>query len=164
MLPIGFYRDAFALVERLRPQNLPVVHSFQTNGMLIDEAWCAFFAEERVSVGVSIDGPKHLHDQNRVTRSGRGTFAKTISGIRLLRRHRVPFHVISVLTDQSLDAPEEMLEFYRSEGIESVCFNIEESEGAHVSALLASSAPRVIELARRAAVVRVLIESSQGNR
>lgn len=133
VLPIAFYRDAFAMVERLRPPEVTVVHSFQTNGTLIDEAWCAFFAEERVNLGVSIDGPKHLHDRNRVTRSGRGTFDRTIAGIRLLRRHGVPFHVISVLSSESLAAPAGMFDFYVGEGIERVCFNVEESEGDHVS-------------------------------
>jgi sulfatase maturation enzyme AslB (radical SAM superfamily) len=80
------------MIDRLKPADLTVAHSFQTNGTLIDEAWCAFFAEERVNVGVSVDGPKHLHDRNRLTRSGRGTFDKTIAGIRLLRRNGVPFH------------------------------------------------------------------------
>ena len=133
VLPIGFYRDAFALVETLRPPELQVVHSFQTNGTLIDDDWCRFFAEARINLGVSIDGPQHFHDRNRVTRSGRGTFERTIAGIRLLRRHGVPFHVISVLTPQSMVAAREMFDFYIAEGIEQVCFNVEESEGDHVS-------------------------------
>ena len=137
VLPIGFYRDAFRMIDRLTPAGLGVAHSFQTNGTLIDEAWCAFFAEERVDVGVSVDGPKHLHDRNRLTRSGRGTFDKTIAGIRLLRRNDVPFHVISVLSTASLAAPREMFDFYVEEGIEEVCFNVEESEGDHVSRSLA---------------------------
>jgi uncharacterized protein len=133
VLPIGFYRDAFALVEALRPPELQVVHSFQTNGTLIDDDWCKFFAEARINLGVSIDGPPRFHDRNRVTRSGRGTFERTIAGIRLLRRHGVPFHVISVLTPQSMAAAREMFDFYIAEAIELVCFNIEESEGDHVS-------------------------------
>ena len=55
VLPIGFYRNAFRMIDRLKPAGLSVAHSFQTNGTLIDEAWCAFFAEERVDVGVSVD-------------------------------------------------------------------------------------------------------------
>jgi uncharacterized protein len=133
VLPIAFYRDAFAMIESLRPRDTSVVHSFQTNGTLIDEAWCAFFTEAQVNLGVSIDGPRHLHDRNRVTRSGRGTFDRTIAGIRLLRRQRVPFHVISVLSSASMTVPEEMFDFYVAEGIEQVCFNVEESEGDHVS-------------------------------
>src|SRR6202041_1101259 len=120
-------------IDRIKPPGLTVEHSFQTNGTLIDETWCKFFIEQRVNVGVSIDGPKRFHDRHRVTRSGRGTFDRTIAGIRLLRRRHVPFHVISVLTTESLAAPQERFDFYVAEGIEGVCFNVEESEGSHVS-------------------------------
>jgi uncharacterized protein len=133
VLPIEFYRDAFRMIDRLKPAGLAVTHSFQTNGTLIDEAWCAFFADERAGVGVSIDGPKQFHDRHRLTRSGQGTFDRTIAGIRLLREHQVPFHVISVLSPVSMAAPREMFDFYVEEGIEQVCFNVEESEGDHVS-------------------------------
>jgi uncharacterized protein len=133
VLPIDFYRRAFRLVDRLKPPGLRVDHSFQTNGTLIDDAWCEFFAAEQVAVGVSVDGPRRLHDINRLTRSGRGTFERVIGGIRLLRRRGVPFHVISVLSAEALAAPREMFDFYVTEGIERVCFNVEESEGDHVS-------------------------------
>ncbi|HKD37840.1 MAG TPA: radical SAM protein, partial [Pirellulales bacterium] len=120
VLPIAFYRDAFALIEQLRPPQLPIIHSFQTNGTLIDESWCAFFGETQLNLGVSIDGPRRFHDRNRLTRSGRGTFDRTIAGIRLLRRHELPFHVISVLTSDSMATPREMFDFYVAEGIQHV--------------------------------------------
>jgi uncharacterized protein len=131
--PVAFYRDAFRMIDRIKPAGLTVEHSFQTNGTLIDDAWCTFFGQEHVNVGVSIDGPKHLHDRHRLTRSGRGTFDRAIAGVRLLRRRGVPFHVISVLTTESLAVPREMFDFYVAEGIQAVCFNVEESEGSHVS-------------------------------
>ena len=133
VLPIDFYRRAFRLIDGLKPAGLALSHSFQTNGTLIDDTWCEFFAAEQISVGVSIDGPQPLHDINRRTRSGHGTFDRTIAGIRRLQRHGVPFHVISVLSPESLAAPREMFEFYIAEGIDRVCFNVEESEGDHVS-------------------------------
>jgi uncharacterized protein len=139
VLPIGFYREAFQLIDRAKPGELAVTHSFQTNGTLIDDAWCEFFAEGHVNLGVSIDGPKLFHDRNRRTRSGHGTFDKTITGIRRLRRHNVTFHVISVLSAASMAAPREMFDFYVEEGIERVCFNVEESEGDHVSQSFADS-------------------------
>lgn len=139
VLPVAFYREAFSLVEGLRPPQLHVVHSFQTNGTLIDDAWCEFFAEAEVNLGLSIDGPRHFHDRNRLTRSGRGTFDRAIAGIRMLRRHNVPFHVISVLSSASMAASREMFDFYVEEGIERVCFNVEESEGDHVSQSFADS-------------------------
>jgi uncharacterized protein len=138
VLPVDFYRRAFRLIDGLKPPGIEISHSFQTNGTLIDDDWCGFFAEEHVNVGVSIDGPQRLHDINRRTRSGRGTFDRTIAGIRLLRRHGVPFHVITVLSAESLAAPEELFRLYADEGIEHVCFNVEESEGSHVSESFAS--------------------------
>jgi len=133
VLPVEFYRRTFAMIERLRPAGLAVQHAFQTNGTLLNEAWCEFLMEQKVDVGVSVDGPRRFHDRQRVTRNGTGTFAKTIAGIRLLRSRSVPFHVISVLSPESMAAPREMFDFYVSEGIKEVCFNVEESEGGHTS-------------------------------
>jgi len=138
-VPVGFYREAFEAIERMRPQSVIVRHAFQTNGMLINPEWCALFRDWSVGVGVSIDGPQQLHDVHRKTRSGKGTFDKTIAGIRCLRSEKVPFHVISVLSHDSLAMPEELLAFYISEGIDHICFNVEESEGDHVSSLFAGS-------------------------
>ncbi|MBI3196603.1 MAG: GRRM system radical SAM/SPASM domain protein, partial [Rhodospirillales bacterium] len=138
-VPVAFYREAFATIERLRPKTGPgavtVRHSFQTNGTLINEEWCALFRDWQVGVGVSIDGPRELHDAHRKTRSGAGTFDRTIAGIRRLKAANWPVHVLSVLSRASLEMPEEMLAFYISEGIDHVCFNVEESEGDYVSDL-----------------------------
>lgn len=139
VLPVAFYRRAFALIDGLKPPAVGVRHSFQTNGTLLDDSWAEFITEAKINIGVSIDGPQRLHDLNRVTRSGRGTFDRAIAGVRRLREREVPFHVISVLTAESLAAPEEMFEFYLSEGIEHVCFNVEESEGDHRSASFAEA-------------------------
>ncbi|MBR2814544.1 MAG: GRRM system radical SAM/SPASM domain protein [Reyranella sp.] len=142
VVPVAFYEEAFATIERLRPPHLVVKHSFQTNGILIDADWCRLFKQWSVGVGVSLDGPRELHDLYRKTRSGAGTFDKTVAGIRILRANEVPFHVISVLSKASLDMPKELLDFYLSEGIDQVCFNVEESEGDHVSSLFHGPALR----------------------
>jgi len=142
VLPVSYYEAAFAAIEALRPPSLELRHSIQTNGMLISQEWCHLIKKWYIGLGVSVDGPRHLHDANRVTRSGGGTFDRTIAGIRLLRKEDVPFHVISVLSQASMNAPEELLDFYLAEGIEDVCFNVEESEGEHVSALLTGGNPR----------------------
>src|SRR5271170_1358484 len=138
VVPISFYQQAFAAIEALRPPTSQLRHSFQTNGMLITPAWCELFKQWDVGIGVSIDGPKHLHDAHRVTRTGRGTFDPTIAGIRVLQKEGVPFHVITVLSAEGIKAPQQMLNFYLSEGIDDICFNVEESEGDHVSGLFAS--------------------------
>jgi len=138
VLPPSYYQAAFEAIEALRPAGIQLQHSIQTNGMLIDQGWCDFIKKWHIGVGVSIDGPRELHDANRVTRAGKGTFDRTIAGIRLLRREKVPFHVITVLSEKSMRAPEELLDFYVSEGIDDVCFNVEESEGTYVSGLLSA--------------------------
>jgi uncharacterized protein len=137
VVPIAFYEEAFQAIEALRPSELQVRHSIQTNGMLITREWCELFKKWNVGVGVSIDGPRHLHDAHRVTRSGRGTFDKSLAGLRVLQSENVPFHVISVLSEEGIKAPQQMLEFYLAEGISDICFNVEESEGDHVSGLFA---------------------------
>jgi uncharacterized protein len=139
--PPEFYRNAFAQIRALCP-NVQVSHSLQTNGLLINPEWCELFKEWGVRVGVSIDGPQRFNDLNRISRKGRSTYEQAVAGIRLLREQQVPFHVIAVLGAHSLQAPEEMLEFFRSEAIEDVCFNVEESEGEHVSELFAAEDTR----------------------
>jgi uncharacterized protein len=140
VVPVAFYREAFASIERLRPAGVTVTHAFQTNGMLIDDDWCALFRDWKVGVGVSLDGPRALHDANRKTRSGAGTFDRTMAGIRRLQEATLPFHVISVLSAASIDDPDGLLDFYLEHGIDHVCFNVEESEGSHVSQLFAGEA------------------------
>src|SRR5271154_1484356 len=138
VLPVSYYRAAFEAIQLMCPPGIELRHSIQTNGMLLSQDWCDFIKKWHIGMGVSIDGPRELHDANRGTRAGKGTFDRTIAGIRLLRREKVPFHVITVLSEKSMRAPEELLDFYVSEGIDDVCFNVEESEGTYVSGLLSA--------------------------
>ena len=139
VLPVSYYRSAFQAIEELRPDTVEIRHSFQTNGTLITKDWCALFREWNVGVGVSIDGPREMHDANRVTRSGKGTFDRATRGANLLREEGIPFHTISVLSKESLERADELHAFFLAEGIEDVCFNVEESEGDHVSELMTLS-------------------------
>jgi uncharacterized protein len=139
VMPVSYYEAAFQLIEELRPAHVQIRHSFQTNGTLVTKEWCDLIRRWDVGVGVSIDGPQHMHDANRVTRDGKGTFDRAIRGARLLKQEGIPFHVISVLSKDGLEHAEELHDFYISEGIEDVCFNVEESEGTHVSELMTLS-------------------------
>jgi len=129
VLPPAFYEDAFAIAARFSSSEGAVTHAFQTNGTLIDDRWCALFEKTGVCLGVSIDGPSFLHDARRKTRGGRGTHDRVMAGIGRLRQHGVPFHVISVLTRDALDYPDELHAFYVENGIEQIGFNVEEIEG-----------------------------------
>lgn len=136
VLPVGFYESAAEMLRRHNPAEVPVIQSFQTNATLIDPAWCAFLRRPDVHLGVSVDGPAFLHDRHRRTRQGRGTLDRVLRGIHLLHEHDVPFDVITVLTAESLDYPDELFDFYQANGITSVGFNVEEIEGPHLTSSL----------------------------
>jgi uncharacterized protein len=134
VVPVSFYRTAFARIESLRPAAVRVEHQFQTNATLINDEWCDLFREHRAGVGVSIDGPRFIHDHARVNRTGKGTHELTMRGIRHLQAREVRFDVICVLTRQSLRHPDEIFDFFVENRIANVCFNVEEQEGANVAA------------------------------
>jgi uncharacterized protein len=136
VLPTSYYEMAYRIIEGLKPDTILVDHCIQTNGMLLNEPWIEFIKTHKVKVGVSIDGPRTLHDANRKTRAGRGTFDATLRGIHLLRRHRIPFHVITVLTERSLAMADELFDFYVENGICHVGFNIEEIEAENLTSSL----------------------------
>jgi uncharacterized protein len=136
VLPVSFYEIADDLLRRHNVANVPVLQSFQTNATLIDANWCAFLRRQEVHLGVSVDGPDFLHDRHRRTRQGRGTLDRVLRGIHLLHEHGIPFQVITVLTADSLDYPDELFDFYKANGIDSVAFNVEEIEGPHTTSSL----------------------------
>jgi uncharacterized protein len=136
VLPVAYYEEAVEILNRHNGQQIPVLQSFQTNATLIDAAWCEYLRRHKVHVGVSVDGPDFLHDRHRRTRQGSGTLPRVLRGIHLLHEHDVPFHVITVLTADALDYPDELFDFYREHGIRSVGFNMEEIEGPHTASSL----------------------------
>ena len=94
LMTVDFFRRAVELVEQYRRPGQVVQHTFQTNGILLDDAWCAFFKAHDFLVGLSVDGPPALHDAYRVDRRGRGTFDRVMDGWRSLRRHGVEFNIL----------------------------------------------------------------------
>jgi uncharacterized protein len=135
-VPLPWYAQAFELMARHAPPLLALTHRFQTNGLLLDADWARFIKRTGAHIGLSIDGPAHLHDANRRTRGGRGTHADAMRAVRLLQDHGVAFQVITVLTRATLDDPDGLFEFYRENGIRDVGFNIEEIEAAHTASSL----------------------------
>ncbi len=139
-VPISFYEAVFERISeadrRYNTQSCSVRHYIQTNGTLINQAWCELFKQHNVHVGVSIDGPAFIHDAHRKTRKGLGTHAATMRGISFLQKHEIPLNVIAVLTQDSLDYPDDIFNFFMGHGITDVGFNMEETEGIHQSSSL----------------------------
>lgn len=136
-LPISFYEEAFQSIERLCVSDKQISHSIQTNGMLINDRWCALLKAHEVRIGVSIDGPDFIHDAHRRTRSGLGTHAQVMKGVKALRSHGIDFHAIAVITKESLDHPDEIFNFFLENEIHQVGLNIEEIEGVNLTSTLA---------------------------
>ena len=135
-LPISFYEAAFEEVRKMLDKDCKVFHSIQTNGTLINKAWCKLFREHHVCVGVSVDGPATMHDGHRRTRLGKPTHHLTLRGMDLLRTCGIPFHAIAVVTDASLGQPYAFFNFFLQHNIEEVSCNFDEIEGTHVTSTL----------------------------
>jgi uncharacterized protein len=135
-VPINLYEEIFSLINEKCPDDLKITHSFQTNGTLLNQNWCDFFKKHNCRIGVSIDGPKHIHDKNRLTRSGKGTFDSTLNGIDLLKLNNISFSTISVVTAYSLNFAQEIFTFFKDLGSHYVAFNIDEAEGIYIKSTL----------------------------
>ncbi len=137
---LEFYRQAFAQIEacgeKYNHRQLWFDHSFQSNGILINQAWCDLFKQYPVHVGISLDGPAFLHDKHRKTRTGLGSHAATMRGIEWLQKNDICHSVIAVLTEESLDYPDEIFHFFRDHNLLDVGFNMEETEGINTESSL----------------------------
>ncbi|UKO99143.1 cyclophane-forming radical SAM/SPASM peptide maturase GrrM/OscB [Nostoc sp. UHCC 0870] len=136
-MPIAFYHAAFQNINNLNQdfnQNRCTIYqSIQTNGTLINQDWCDLIKSYQVQMGISLDGLDFIHDAHRKTRKGLGTHASTMRGISMLKANNIDFRVITVLTQDSLDYPEEMFNFFMENDIRKVGFNIDEKIGSHES-------------------------------
>ena len=141
-VPISFYEFAFDTINQACYQyNINEVYfdiSFQTNGTLITQAWCDLFKQYPVHVGVSLDGPDFLHNLHRKTRNGKDSYELTMRGLRYLQNNDIPYSLITVITEDSLDYPDEIFNFFMENGISDVGFNMEETEGINQNSSLDS--------------------------
>ena len=113
---IEFYRRFLALVEQSNEKKSPVAYALQTNGLLIDEAYCEIFRQYRFLLGVSLDGRSDTHNRYRLTVGGKGTFNRVVQNIDLLRRHGIDFNILSVVTKASARNIRANWNFFRKQG------------------------------------------------
>lgn len=119
---LDFYRRAVALQRELGAGKT-IRNALQTNGTLLDAAWCGFLAEAGFMVGISLDGPRAIHDADRVDKQGRPTFDAVMGAIALLRQHRIEFNVLVTVTSRVAQQPLEVYHFLKREGVTHVQFN-----------------------------------------
>lgn len=111
---LEYYQEVITILRRLKPDHIKVKLNIQTNGTLINDDWAMFLKENDFTVGVSIDGPEHIHNFSRFNRNKKGSHHLTIKGIELLKKYQIDFGAICVITKNTLKhTPKELFDFFR---------------------------------------------------
>jgi uncharacterized protein len=97
-----------------------VANAMQTNGVLLSDRWCELFKQYNWLIGISIDGPEAIHDRYRYNKQGAGTWRKVMNGVELLKKHRVEFNVLCVVSQANAGRAAEIYRYFRSLGIEHI--------------------------------------------
>lgn len=119
---LDFFQEVIALQIKHAPANATISNSVQTNATLITDEWARFFKRYNFLVGVSLDGPKEIHDARRVAHSGNGSFDRVMGGVEKLRRHGVDFNILTVIHEGNVNKGAELMEFFQAEGFRYVQF------------------------------------------
>ncbi|MGE5103353.1 MAG: anaerobic sulfatase maturase [Betaproteobacteria bacterium] len=115
LMGLDFFRRAMECVARHRRPGQKVLNTIQTNGLLLDDAWCAFLKQHDFLVGLSVDGPQVQHDAYRVDKRGGGSFHPVMRAWETLRRHDVDVNVLCTVHARNADYPLEVYRFFRDE-------------------------------------------------
>ena len=121
MRSIDFYKKALALQKKYA-HGKQIDNVIQTNGTLLTDEWCEFFAKNHWLVGISIDGPQEYHDHYRVTPAGKPSWEKVMQGISLLKKHRVEWNAMAVINAYNAEHPLEFYHFFRDNGCQYLQF------------------------------------------
>ena len=116
LLGVDFFRRAVAFQKKYCPPGKKTTNALQTNGTLLNAEWCEFFRENGFLIGLSIDGPRDLHDYYRVDKGGAPTFDKVMRGLELLKQHRVEYNTLTVVNRQNSRRPLDVYRFLKQHG------------------------------------------------
>ena len=116
------FQKIVSFQKKYRPAERRIINGIQTNGLNLDDKWCAFFAEEGFFVGLSLDGPRRHHDCNRVTAAGAPTHDRVMENLARLKRHGVAVECLCVVHAENARQPVEVYEFFRSLDISWLTF------------------------------------------
>ena len=121
LLGVDFFRRVVELQKPFRTKK-DIRNSLQTNALHFDDEWCEFFKANGFFIGVSLDGPKEIHDRYRKDRHGHGTFDRVMQGVRLLQKHRVEFNALACVGRDTAYRPLEVYRFFTEAGINYIQF------------------------------------------
>ena len=115
LMGIDFFRRAVEAGKKYARPGQRISKSFQTNGVLIDADWCRFLRENDFLVGLSLDGPRELHDAYRHDKAGRSVFDRAVRAARLMKEHGVEFNILCTVNAANSRRPLDVYRFFRDE-------------------------------------------------
>ncbi len=115
LLGVDYFKKVVEL-QRKYANGKKIENGFQTNGILLNDEWCSFFAENNILIGISIDGPAHLHDKYRILKGGQPSFNKVMRGIEFLKKHHVEFNTLTVVNKHNSYHSLEVYNFLKETG------------------------------------------------
>lgn len=113
LMGLDFFKRAVELAEKYKKPGQQILYTMQTNGTKLDDAWCAFFKEKNFLIGLSVDGPRAIHDTYRVNKGGAGSFDQVMRGWEYLCQHGVDFNILCTVHAANQDQPLEVYRFFR---------------------------------------------------
>jgi uncharacterized protein len=115
LMGLDFFRRAVELQKQYAKPGMTIHNALQTNATTLDEAWCEFFRAENFLLGVSLDGPRELHDAYRVDKGGAPTFDRVMRGIESLKKQHVEFNILATVHAANAPHPLDVYRFFRDE-------------------------------------------------
>lgn len=115
LMGLDFFRLAVELQQKCRRAGLRIRNALQTNGTTLDDEWCRFFREHNFLIGLSLDGPRELHDAYRRDKGGNPAFDRVMGGLALLKKHGIEFNILACVQAANADHPLEVYRFLRDE-------------------------------------------------
>jgi uncharacterized protein len=115
LMGLDFFRRAVEVEKKYMRPGTRIENTLQTNGVLIDEEWCEFFHENNFLIGLSLDGPRQMHNAYRHDKGGKSVFDKVVRAVRLMQDHDVEFNILCTVHAKNSRHPLEVYRFFRDE-------------------------------------------------
>lgn len=122
IMGLDFFKKAVEFQKQYAPPNAKIGNGLQTNATLIDQPMAEFFTKHNFLLGVSLDGPKAIHDKFRITTSGKPTHSKVMQGINHLRQAKAEFNILCLVTSENVKKPKELYKYYKEKGFNFLQF------------------------------------------
>lgn len=145
VLGLDYFRKIVEIQRKHEPKGKKIINGVQTNGTLLDDEWCQFFAKEEFAVGISIDGLQDMHDQFRTTKDRKPTFKQTLKGYNLLQKYKVHTDILCVVNAYNAKNPLLVFRFFKQINAQYITFLplVEQQLGSELSVSDISVPPKM---------------------